>query len=212
MRTPICRRVLFAGLLIAAFTSTRAQAQGEPKGRSAYTDLAITYSTEHAQLAPGTCGCFWLQGGGADAALTLWRGFGIAASVTGGIVSNYAPGVDFSEVTYLGGLRYTYILRNRALGVLRRPRLQVFGDGLFGSAHAFSGAFPSGPVTNGTANSFALQTGGGVNLFFSRSFAVRLLQADYVRTQLPNGYDNTQNDLRLSFGVSYHIPSLHPHQ
>jgi outer membrane immunogenic protein len=212
MRTPICRRVLFAALLVTAISSPWANAQNEPKARSAYTDLAITYSTEHAQLAPGTCGCFWLQGGGADAALTLWKGFGIAASVTGGVVSNYAPGVDFSEVSYLGGLRYTYTLRTRAPGVLRRPRLQVFGDGLFGSAHAFSGAFPSGTVTNVTANSFALQTGGGINLFFSKRFAVRLLQVDYARTQLPNGYDNTQNDLRLGFGLAYHTASFRFHK
>ncbi len=212
MRIPICGKALFAALLVTASSSPWAHAQSEPKGSSPYTDVAITYSTEHAQLAPGTCGCFWLQGGGADAAFTLWKGFGIAAGITGGVVSNYAPGVDFSEVSYMGGPRYTYTFRSRAAGALRRPRLQIFGDGLFGSAHAFSGAFPSGNVTNATANSFALQTGGGINLFFSKHFAVRLLQIDYARTQFPNGYDNTQNDLRLGFGVSYHTASFRFHR
>jgi len=210
MCTSICRRVLFAGLLATA--GTWAQAQSEPKGSSAYTDLAITYSTEHAQLAPGTCGCFWLQGGGADAALTLWKGLGIAASMTGGAVSSYSPGVDFSKISYMGGPRYTYTIWAGPPRALRRPRLQVFGDGLFGGAHAFSGAFPFGTGTNATASSFALQTGGGINLFFSRHFALRVLEVDYVRTQLPNGYDNTQNDLRLAFGVSYHAPSFRLHR
>ena len=212
MRIAICRRVLFAALLVTAFSSPRAHAQSEPTGRSSIHRPGHHLQYGACATRPGTCGCFWLQGGGADAALTLWKGFGIAASVTGGVVSNYAPGVDFSEVSYLGGLRYTYTFRTHAPGVLRRPRLQVFGDGLFGSAHAFSGAFPSGTVTNVTANSFALQTGGGINLFFSRRFAVRLLQVDYVRTQLPNGYDNTQNDLRLGFGVSYHTASFRFHR
>ena len=59
MRTSICRKVLFAGLIA---TASFGHAQNEPGRAPASIDLAITYSTEHAQLAPGTCGCFWLQG------------------------------------------------------------------------------------------------------------------------------------------------------
>ena len=43
-----------------------------------------------------------------------------------------------------------------------------------------------------------------MNLYLTRSFGVRLLQADYVRTTLPNAAANTQNDLRLAFGITYH--------
>jgi hypothetical protein len=206
MRTSICGKVLFAGLLA---TASFGHAQSEPGRAPASIDLAITYSTEHAQLSPGTCGCFWLQGGAADAAFTLWKGFGIAAGVTGELVSNYAPGVDFSKVSYMGGPRYTYTVWKGAPASRQRPRLQIFGDGLFGAVHALSGAFPTATGINTSANSFALQTGGGLNLFFSRSLSVRLLEVDYVRTQLPNGYAGTQNDLRLAFGVSYHAASVH---
>jgi hypothetical protein len=206
MRTSICGKVLFAGLLA---TASFGHAQSEPGRAPASIDLAITYSTEHAQLSPGTCGCFWLQGGAADAAFTLWKGFGIAAGVTGELVSNYAPGVDFSKVSYMGGPRYTYTVWKGAPASRQRPRLQIFGDGLFGAVHALSGAFPTATGIKTTANSFALQTGGGLNLFFSRSLSVRLLEVDYVRTQLPNGYAGTQNDLRLAFGVSYHAASVH---
>jgi outer membrane immunogenic protein len=208
MCTSICRKVLFAGLFAAA---SAGWGQSDSGRTPASIDLAITYSTEHARLAPGTCGCFWLQGGGADAALTLWKGFGFAAGVTGQIVSNYAPGVDFSKVSYMGGPRYTYTAWKRGPSSIQRPRLQIFGEGLFGAVHAFSGAFPSSTAIDATANSFALQTGGGINLFFLRSFSVRLLDVDYVRTQLPNGYAGTQNDLRLAFGVSYHAASFHLH-
>jgi hypothetical protein len=208
MHTSICRKVLFAGLLA---TASSGQAQSEPGRAPASIDLALTYNTEHAQLAPGTCGCFWLQGGGADAAFTLWKGFGIAAGVTGEMVSNYTPGVDFSKVSYVAGPRYTYTVWKGG-PTLRRPRLQILGDGLFGAVHALSGAFPTAAGTNTTANSFALQTGGALNWFFSKSFSVRLLEVDYVRTQLPNGYAGTQNDLRLAFGVSYHATSVHLHR
>jgi hypothetical protein len=209
MRTSICRKVLFAGLLATAFS---VQAQSEPGPAPASIDLAITYSTEHAQLAPATCGCFWLQGGGADAAFTFWKGIGVAAGVSGEMVSNYAPGVDFSKVSYMGGPRYTYTAWKGAPASLQKPRLQIFGDGLFGAVHAFSGAFPTATGINTTANSFALETGGGLNLFFSSSISVRLVEVDYVRTQLPNGYAGTQNDLRLAFGVSYHAASVHLHR
>jgi outer membrane immunogenic protein len=209
MRISICTKVFFAGLFAAA---SAGWAQSEPGGTPVSMDLAITYSTEYARLAPGTCGCFWLQGGGADAALTLWKGLGIAAGVTGQMVSNYAPGVDFSKVGYMGGPRYTYTAWKREPGSIQRPRLQIFGEGLFGAVHAYSGAFPSGVAIDPTANSFALETGGGINMFFSRSISVRLLEVDYVRTQLPNGYAGTQNDLRLASGISYHGSSLHLHR
>ena len=208
MRASICAKALFAGLLV---TASSGPAQSDLGHSPTSFDLAITYSTEHAQLAPANCGCFWLQGGGADAALTLWKGFGIAAGVTGEQVSGYAPGVDFSKISYLAGPRYTYTLWKRE-PTLHRPRLQLFGDGLFGAVHALSGAFPSATGVNTTDNSFALETGGGLNFFFSRSFSVRLLEVDYVRTQLSNGYAATQNDLRLAFGVSYHAGSPHLHR
>ena len=208
MRASIWGKALFAGLL---FSASSGHAQSELGQSPASFDLAITYSTEHAQLAPANCGCFWLQGGGADAAFTLWKGFGIAAGVTGERVSNYAPGVDFSKISYMAGPRYTYTLW-KGEPTLHRPRLQLFGDGLFGAVHAFSGAFPSATGVDTTGNSFALETGGGLNLFFSRSIGVRLVEVDYVRTQLSNGYAGTQNDLRLAFGVSYHAGSHHLHR
>jgi outer membrane immunogenic protein len=208
MRSSICRKVLVAGWLAAA-SAGWAQGGTEPGRRPVSIDLGITYSTEHAQLAPGTCGCFWLQGGGGDAALTLWKGFGVAAAVTGELVSNYSPGVDFSKVSYMGGPRYTHSGWRRA----DVPgRLQIFGEGLFGAVHALSGAFPSGGGVVGTANSFAFEAGGGVNVLFTRSMSVRVLEVDYVRTQLPNGYANTQNDLRLAVGVSYHGSSFRLHR
>jgi hypothetical protein len=208
MRTSICSKAFLAGLLAVASCS---HAESQPGPAPASIDLAITYSTEHARLAPGTCGCFWLQGGGADAAIIWWKGLGVAAAVTGEMVSDYAPGVDFSKVSYMAGPRYTYTVWKGA-PTFQRPRLQIFGDGLFGAVHAFSGAFPTANGVNTTGNSFAMETGGGLNLSFSRKISVRLLELDYVRTQLPNGYAGTQNDLRLAFGLSYHAATVHRHR
>ena len=203
MRISVCGKVLLASVFAVASPSLWAQALQGP----AFVDMSVTYAAERAQIAPGNCSCFWLQGGGADVALTFWKGFGAAASLTGAHVSNYAPGLDINKIAYLGGPRYTHTVWTRGAGSGQRPRLQIFGEALFGGVHAFSGAFPSSVGITTTANSFALQTGGGINLFLSRSIGVRLLEADYVRTQLPNNYSRSQNDVRLAFGVTYHFGS-----
>jgi hypothetical protein len=39
---------------------------------------------------------------------------------------------------------------------------------------------------------------------------VRLLEANYVRTTLPNTSANAQNDMRQAFGLTYHIESAAP--
>jgi len=208
MRIPICGKVLLAAVMITGSTSLWAQDTIGPNRKLLPIDTAVTYSAERTQLAPGNCGCFWLQGGGIDAGLTLWRGFGIAASLTGDHISNYAPGLDLNKVTYVGGPRYTYTVRTHREGSMEKLQMQIFGEGLFGRVYAFDGTFPSSTGLRSTAGSLALGTGGGIGVLFSRSFGVRLLEADYIRTELPNGYSNTQNDLRLAFGLNYHFGSV----
>jgi hypothetical protein len=206
MRISDCGRLLLASLVAAAFISVLVQAQNASLGSPAFIDVAVTYAAERAQIAPGTCGCFWLQGGGADAALTLWKGFGASASITGAHASNYYSGVDVNKITYMFGPRYTFA------GWSLRPRdrrLEIFGEALFGGVHAFSGAFPSSTGFTSSANSFALQAGGGINLALYRKIGLRLFQADYVRTDLPNSYSKSQNDLRLAVGVNYRFGSGH---
>jgi hypothetical protein len=48
-----------------------------------------------------------------------------------------------------------------------------------------------------------MQIGGGVDVLMFKGFGIRALEADYVRSSLPNSASNNQNDLRLSFGISY---------
>jgi hypothetical protein len=209
MRISICGRVLLASAFVTASTSVWALEASAPPRISPSVDVAVTYASERAQLAPGNCGCFWLQEGGADAGLTFWRDFGVAASLTRNHISNYAPGLNLDQVAYLAGPRYTYAW-NRGDGPKKKLHVQIFGEGLFGRVHAFNGAFPSSTGLRATADSYALQTGGGIGLLFSKRFGARLLEADYVRTALPNNYSNTQNDLRLAAGLSYHFGSVAP--
>lgn len=201
------------GLLVAACLLAGATTWGQQNNRAMQSsprsiDIGATFTAERAYIAPGNCDCFWFKGGGADAAVTLWKGFGIAAALTGDHASNVNPGVDISKIAYMGGPRYTYSLPALKLGPLSKRHWEVFGEGLFGDAHAFNSAFPAAGALKPSANSFALQTGGGINVAVSRSFTVRALQADYVRTALPNNVSDVQNDVRLGIGATYHANSL----
>ena len=57
----------------------------------------------------------------------------------------------------------------------------------------------------GLTTSLALQVGGGVDLGLTRHFGIRVFQADWVRTQLPNGTTDVQNTLRLGAGVVFRL-------
>jgi hypothetical protein len=165
-------------------------------------DFAVTYGAEQTELVPGQC-CTWLQGGGVDAAVSLWKGFGIAAGMTGDHASNVTPGVDVNTIKFWGGPRYTHTLW---IGhATDKRRMQIFGQGLFGEVHGFDGVYPGTPTATSSANAFALETGGGLNVFLTKRFGLRLVEAEYVRTELPNNTTNVQNDLRLSAGLVYHI-------
>ena len=46
-----------------------------------------------------------------------------------------------------------------------------------------------------------LKAGGGMNLNLKPHLALRLFEADYLRTQLPNSTNNAQNNLQLGAGL-----------
>jgi hypothetical protein len=199
--------VFLAGAcLLVAVTGGAPQSVNAQKASNVSTDLGVTYDAERGQLAPGNC-CFWLQGGGVDGAVTFWRGFGVAGTFTGDHASNVTPGVDINKVSFMGGPRYTYT----GWGTPgEKPHFQIYAQGLFGGVHAFDGVFPATAGTVPTANSFAIQAGGGVNIFLTRHIGVRVVEASYVRAELPNNGNDTQNDLRLGAGLVYHFDANRP--
>jgi hypothetical protein len=56
---------------------------------------------------------------------------------------------------------------------------------------------------NDSADSLALYAGGGVNLRLKNRFALRAIEANWLRTQMPNATTNVQNNLRLGAGLIY---------
>lgn len=166
-------------------------------------DLALTYSPERGKIVDASCKCFWLEGGGADAALTFYRGLGVAASFTGQHASALTGGSNLGKMDYLFGPRYTFHTSGKTEG--GRYSTRMFGEALFGGVHAFDGTFPAPIQAATTANSFAYQLGGGLDLSLARGLGIRIFEVSFWHSSLPNNGSDTQDDLRLGFGVSYRI-------
>jgi hypothetical protein len=190
-------------LFLGTLTSLTGLAQQPPaKPTPAQMDVAITYVAERAKIATIDCGCFWLEGGSMNAAVTFYRGLGVAANLTGGHASNIAPGVDLDKVSFMMGPRYTYPFKS---WFGRTGGGRVFGEGLIGGVHSFNTVVPTSAGVAGAASSLVFQVGGGADLPLRKGIGIRLFEADYVRSTLPNAGNSTQHDLRLAAGISFHF-------
>lgn len=159
-------------------------------------DLAVSFVADLTNPVGGSNS--WLTGGGIELGIDAWRGLGIAANVTGAQASSIsAMGVGLGLVTATFGPRYRYTWRNTS----GKRTISAYGEALLGEANAFNSVFPTKLATTDSASTFAEQFGGGIDLGLSRRFAVRVVQADWLRTQFPNTTTNVQNHLQLGAGL-----------
>jgi hypothetical protein len=191
MRALTCKKTL----LVAVCMTAGCTAWGQviyPLEQPARLEATFTYNPVLANVTIGDE--FGMQGGSVQVQAKLWRRFCAVADVAGLHTSNVnGSGVGLDLVTATFGPRY----------ILSRHRMVFFGQVLVGEAFGVNGIFPTSSGTNSTANSIALQIGGGINLPFTRHFAIRVLDANWLRTQLPNATTNVQNNLRLGAGMVY---------
>jgi hypothetical protein len=82
-----------------------------------------------------------------------------------------------------------------------RRRYAFFGQALAGEANGFNSIFPGATAPASSANSVALEIGGGLDLPIKHRLALRAFEADWLRTDLPNSDTNVQNNVRLTAGV-----------
>jgi hypothetical protein len=163
-------------------------------------EIAFNYSYARSNAAPGQCGCFNMIGGSSEVAIHAFRALSLVADLTGERATTIGPtaGDDLSLVVFTVGPRFSH----RFSG----GRFTPFVQGLVGVAHGFDGMFPgSNGSLFGAANGLAVLAGGGLDLAINRHLAIRAIQADYLRTQLPNGQADEQNLLRLGAGVVLRI-------
>lgn len=191
-----------APLLITAGLQAQAVLAAASTAGHQETDVAVTYTEQYSNLV--STPTFWQPGGSVELSAQVYRGLGLAANVTGNHVPNAAnSGIGLSIVSANFGPRYTCY---RPIGAENRRSVAIFGQGLIGQAWGFNSYFPIAAGVKTDYISFALQVGGGVDIGLSRHLAVRVFQADWLRTEFPNANTNVQNNLRLSAGVVFRIP------
>lgn len=185
-------KLLLAGALVATAVVS-AQTTPQWSGRS--MDVAVAYSALDANVVGGSG--FWMEGGSAQLHGQFWRGWGLVADVAGmhtGLMPRSTAGLDLITIT--GGPRYTWTTPGH--------RIALFGQGLAGEALGRNSVFPASATTKSSANSVAVQLGGGVNLPLSEHVSVRAVEADWLRTSLPNATTDAQNNLRIGAGIVFH--------
>lgn len=160
---------------------------------AAPVEISVGYSALRTNADPKQCGCFFMNGGSTEVAFHAYRWFSAVADLTGertGEVNGGSQGL--SLVSFTAGPRFTY-----PIGARYAPFVQA----LFGAAHGFDSYFPVASGPTGAANGFAMLAGGGLDLRVKSYLAIRPIQVDYFLTQLPNGVNGRQNNLRLSAGL-----------
>ena len=199
MKTQFAFSILSIAMLSLVTTSSA------QKSAAAFPlEVAVTYSAQYANSTGNHS--FWLQGGTIELHHNFYKGLGGVASVTGahaggdGVIT--AP---LNTITATFGPRYTISIK--------KDRLAFFGQGLFGDVDAFLSTIPSGsgPTTipgNGvinSANGFAMQAGGGLDLRLSHRLALRPIEASWLRTYLPNGGSNRQDSMLFGTGLVFRL-------
>jgi hypothetical protein len=176
-------------LLVAVFTLVSASAAQQPHP----VTIGASYTYVHSNILPG-CNCFSMNGGELELGVGLSHHFDAigeaGATHRGGLTPD---GYSLTQITYAFGLRYF---------PSPRARLRLFGESLFGGAHAL-GSLAPGNAIGGSSNAIAFLTGGGAALRLNRSFELQPARIDYELTTFDNGQANRQNDIRLSAGVLY---------
>jgi hypothetical protein len=185
---PMRKVVCFVGLLLLVSLSAAAQdkSRGELFGGYSYLRFSPGQGAQSVNFNGGV--------GSVSANLNNW--FAVVGEIGGyHNGSIYGSGVHGDVVSYLFGPRI----------FMSRGKITVFGQGLFGGAHAKA----SGGGLVAKTNAFATAIGGGLDWNVGEHFGVRLGELDYVMTRFSNSsgfgnnVNNNQNSFRYSTGVVF---------
>jgi outer membrane protein OmpA-like peptidoglycan-associated protein/opacity protein-like surface antigen len=155
-------------------------------------DVAVGYDFSRANAPPSNCNCFSLEGGFVTAGMHINNWLSVDGQFSGTHASDISVlGQDLTLTTYTFGPRFSY----------RKHRLTPYGQVLVGAAHGSDSYFPSATSSSTSATSFAVSAGGGLDIDLTSRFAIRAIDAQYLKTSFPNGTDNSQNHLMIGAGI-----------
>lgn len=162
----------------------------------------IRFSEQISNGPAGNCGCFAMEGFGADAAWNL-REFGPEHSRA----LKFVTDLSLEHTGKISNAPYGLTLTTLAFG----PRVErssfkssrVFVQTLAGFTHGSNSEFPGHNALQGSANSFAFVLGGGADRPLGAHVSFRIIQLQYLRTSLPNNSSNWQNNLQIATGLKF---------
>ncbi|MEZ2345926.1 hypothetical protein [Terriglobus sp. RCC_193] len=188
---------LVVSLLAVAWSCTAAHTQMQDNT----LQVGLRYSATAANAPPGSCGCFILQGGAIEASIPVLPHLRAVVEVGGGTVNRVPASTrGLSEITLLAGPRYTMPIH----------RIRLNAQALVGAVRGFDSDFILTTNTHtDTSTNLAMAFGGSIDLPMSHAILLRPVQVDYLQTNLPNGVDNRQRNIRFGAGIIFriHLPS-----
>jgi peptidoglycan-associated lipoprotein len=187
-----------AGLAIGASTvhaqdpALRPDETVRPSNTIPRFELSLGYNHVSANSPPSGCKCFEMNGAYASADYYIQNWLSITAEATGAHANAIsALGQNLTLTTYMAGPKVSR----------SGHRLVPYGEALFGAAHGSDSYFPTATSYTTSATSFALSVGGGLEINLSKRFAIRAIDAQYLRTEFPNGAGDKQNHLMFGAGI-----------
>jgi hypothetical protein len=184
---------LLAGLFVlgALGVAQTASAQEPPK-----VDISAGYTYIYANVVVTGQGIS-LNGASGSVAYNYNKWVGFVFDIGTYYASNAAgTGQTLGVTTYLFGPRFSW---------RKNEKVTPFGQVLLGGGYAGGTLYTGGASPLGAQNSFAMTAGGGLDWKVQPSISVRLVQAEYLRTQFNNGVNFNQNNFRFTAGVVLHI-------
>ena len=191
------RRLLVVATLVALGTPLAfAQAGASPAPYVPRYTLSTGYEFLRSNAPPNVSNGFSLIGGYFSTSVAIKYWLHAEGEVTGSHSTNIGPlGQGLNLLTYTGGPQV----------VLHPGRFEPHAQVLFGGAHGFDSYFPTTSSYSASANSFALQTGGGLDFILSPRIGIRAIEVQYLHTGFPNGVDGKQNHLMIGAGIALRL-------
>ena len=175
--------------------------------------LEITADYSFFRLFPGLNSVWNIQslnGGGGDATFFFLNHFGVKADLQGYGSTTQCPSAASELTTCASSGLFTFLAG--PVAKYRAGRFEPFAEALFGGAHSnfYVNACNGNPVlcggTGPNSTAFTMAFGAGLDIRATRRLAIRLFDADYVKTNFNNNFilgDSSQSNFRIQAGVQY---------
>lgn len=140
------------------------------------------------------------NGGSGSIAFNMNRWFGVVADF-GGYTHSETITVGGTPVTGTA-TAYSYLFGPK-IASRGHEKWTPFAQALFGGVHGSASGTVGGVPGSTSENVFGMAIGGGLDYNVSKHIGIRVVQAEYLLTKFTDGFNNRQNNLRLTFGVVF---------